>query len=306
MKIPKAGLFTICLLCISTVFPYADRERAGYQALAQADPAMIDPDYGIELQQNTECSFITGNSVNVRSGPGTQYAAIAQLNRGDGVRAQYREGNWVRLAARVYSTVPNERFEPLDGWVFNQYINGCSEDQFDRWRISNATTPTTPPVATPAAASSVLVALDSEGLRLVNAATGSTRPVPFGMGHDEVLAILTNLRDRPADQGINNECGAGPLSFASWADGLTLWFAGDRFAGWTVDGRRENAGRLTTISGIGPGSTHTELNQVYAAEVFQSSLGTEFTAGGLGGVLSGSGQDARVETLWSGTTCIFR
>jgi hypothetical protein len=43
-------------------------------------------------------------------------------------------GKWIRIAARVYGYVPNERFVPLQGWVFNQYINGCSEDQFDRWR----------------------------------------------------------------------------------------------------------------------------------------------------------------------------
>jgi len=94
----------------------------------------VDPDYEIELQQNTECSFITGSLVNIRSAPGTTNPIVTQLKRGDGVRAIYREGNWVRLAARVYDLPPNENFEPLDGWIFNQYINGCSEDQFDRWR----------------------------------------------------------------------------------------------------------------------------------------------------------------------------
>jgi uncharacterized protein YraI len=101
----------------------------GGTALAQSDP-----DYGIEIENNTVCSFITGNNVNIRQEPGTQYPAIVQLNRGDGVRALYRKGNWVRLAARVNGFPPQEQFTPLQGWVFNQYINGCSEDQFDRWR----------------------------------------------------------------------------------------------------------------------------------------------------------------------------
>ncbi|HEY9880969.1 MAG TPA: SH3 domain-containing protein [Leptolyngbyaceae cyanobacterium] len=96
----------------------------------------VDPDYETEVQQNTQCSFITGNRVNVRSGPGKSYSAIAQLNRGDGVRALYREGDWVKLAARVDGFEPDEAYEPLDGWVHNQYINGCSEDQFDMWRTS--------------------------------------------------------------------------------------------------------------------------------------------------------------------------
>ncbi|MGF1496647.1 MAG: hypothetical protein ACFB8W_07460 [Elainellaceae cyanobacterium] len=161
-------------------------------------------------------------------------------------------------------------------------------------------------VADSLAEDSIALALDAEGLRLVDAATGSTRALPFGMERDGMMEILLNLRQIPLDQGVNPECGAGPLSFARWPDGLTLWFEGDRFAGWAVDGRAENAAQLTTIGGIGTGSTRTELSQVYSAEVFQSSLGTEFIAGGLGGVLSGSGEDAQIATLWSGTTCIFR
>ena len=95
-----------------------------------------DPDYAIELQQNTKCSFIMGDHVNIRSGPGTEYPVVTQLNRGDGVRALQREGDWVQLTARVYGTIPNEKFEPLanNPWVSNQYINGCSENQFDMWR----------------------------------------------------------------------------------------------------------------------------------------------------------------------------
>jgi uncharacterized protein YraI len=98
--------------------------------------ASVDPDYGIELELNTECSFITGDRVNIRSGPGTGYGVITQLNRGDGVRALYQEGNWVNIVARVNGIAPAETYEPLDGWVYNQYINGCSEDQFDLWRIA--------------------------------------------------------------------------------------------------------------------------------------------------------------------------
>lgn len=72
------------------------------------------------------CSFINANSVNVRSGPGTQFQVLTQLNRGAGVTAVRRSGNWVEISA-----IENRRFS---GWVSNTYINGCSEDQFDRWR----------------------------------------------------------------------------------------------------------------------------------------------------------------------------
>ncbi len=92
------------------------------------------PGYGRTLQDKTVCSFITGNNVNVRSGPGNHYKVITKLNRGDGVRATYRKGNWVAISARVYGYTPNETYKPLKGWVSNAYINGCSEDQFERWR----------------------------------------------------------------------------------------------------------------------------------------------------------------------------
>lgn len=103
-------------------------------AIAATPVAQTSPDWGIEIQDNTACSFITGNAVNIRRGPGTNHKVVTQLNRGDGVRAVRRQGNWVAIAARVYGYPPNEKFVPLQGWVYNAYINGCSEDQFDRWR----------------------------------------------------------------------------------------------------------------------------------------------------------------------------
>ncbi len=87
-----------------------------------------------DIQKNTVCSFITGNNVNVRSGAGNKYKILTKLNRGDGVRATYKKGNWVQIVATASGIVPNETFTPLKGWVYNAYINGCSEDRFDRWR----------------------------------------------------------------------------------------------------------------------------------------------------------------------------
>lgn len=118
-------------VAISVVLTLASSFSLASGAWAQPN---TDPDYGIEIQNNTVCSFITGNNVNVRSGPGNQYKVIARLNRGDSVRATHRKGNWVAIAARVYGFVPNETFRPLNAWVSNAYINGCSEDKFDMWR----------------------------------------------------------------------------------------------------------------------------------------------------------------------------
>ncbi len=82
----------------------------------------------------TVCSFITANQVNVRQAPNSKAAIVSQLNRGDGVRAKQRQGDWVQIVQRTDGFPPNETFMPLQGWVFNQFINGCSEDQFDVWR----------------------------------------------------------------------------------------------------------------------------------------------------------------------------
>ena len=90
----------------------------------------------ILAQNNGICSFINANNVNVRSRAGSQYQAIAKLNRGDTVRAVRRAGNWVQISGKITSRPGStpEVVQPLNGWVSNTYINGCSEDQFDRWR----------------------------------------------------------------------------------------------------------------------------------------------------------------------------
>ncbi|MEG3978744.1 SH3 domain-containing protein [Microcoleus sp. herbarium8] len=88
------------------------------------------------LKKQTQCSFITGEggAVNIRKGPGDKYPIVAKLKKGDGVRAVTRQGNWVKIAATFSGNPPNETLTILDGWVNNQFINGCSEDQFERWR----------------------------------------------------------------------------------------------------------------------------------------------------------------------------
>lgn len=82
----------------------------------------------------TVCSFITADQVNVRVAPTATAAVVTRLNRGDGVQARQRQGSWVEIVQRTHGFAPDETFTPLQGWVSNQYINGCSEDQFDRWR----------------------------------------------------------------------------------------------------------------------------------------------------------------------------
>ena len=158
------------------------------------------------------------------------------------------------------------------------------------------------PPAAPTMAEAPALAIDGEGLRLFNPANGAARPLPFGTAR---ALVLTALASRGAPElGTQTECGAGPLDFATWRDGLKLYFQQDKFTGWALDRRAARA--VTTAAGIGLGSSRAELEAAYAIAVVQSTLGTEFTAGGLAGLLDGPGPRAKITNLWAGTSCNFR
>lgn len=173
---------------------------------------------------------------------------------------------------------------------------------------------TAPPTPTPAsggpAAASAQgeanpkLAIEAEGLRWFLQPSGSARPIPFGTPRDQVLASLERVRG-PAGQGTNQDCGAGPVQYANWADGLSLVFQNGRLAGWGLDGRA--AGALGTANNVGPGTTRAELDSSFAnVEVRQTSLGAEFAAGGISGVLDGPGRQAKITDMWAGVNCVAR
>jgi len=86
-----------------------------------------------------ECSFINAQDpksiVNIRQGPGTQFPVLAGLHRGDTVIATHKEGDWVRVVARFTGYEPDAIYYSLQGWVHKNFINGCSEDKFEMWRM---------------------------------------------------------------------------------------------------------------------------------------------------------------------------
>ncbi len=165
------------------------------------------------------------------------------------------------------------------------------------------------PTAAPAAASeaasnapSPALAVEAEGLRLFDPASAAARPIPFGTARAQVMTALAARG--AAETGTNGECGAGPLDFATWADGLTLWFQDGVLAGWALNGAAEGA--ASTAAGIAPGSSRAELESAYAVTVEQTSLGTEFAAGELFGIIEGDGPEGRVSAMWAGVSCNFR
>lgn len=169
--------------------------------------------------------------------------------------------------------------------------------------------------ATAAISTTPALTVEAEGLRLVDPASGSARPIPFGTAQAQVMAALASRG--AAETGTNADCGAGPLAYARWPDGLTLWFQEGAFAGWALnapapDAPPSPAGGISTASGLTVGngqtnpSTRADLDSATTATVEQSTLGTEFAAGELYGLLDGEGSGAKVTALWAGVSCNFR
>lgn len=153
-------------------------------------------------------------------------------------------------------------------------------------------------------ASAVALAVEGEGLRFFARSTGSATPLPFGLGTDQVLEVLERNRG-PAARGTNEDCGAGPVQYANWADGLSVVLQNGRFVGWSLDGRA--AGAIGTANGIGPGSTRDELDKAFGTvTVSQTSLGSEFAAGEIFGVLDGPSATAKITDMWAGVSCVAR
>lgn len=162
--------------------------------------------------------------------------------------------------------------------------------------------PPSPPPTPPEVPAKPVLAVDGEGLRLFDPNTGSASPIPFGRPKADVLPLLERLRG-PAKVGINQDCGAGPVEFASWPDGLGVVFQNDRFAGWALSASTT----ISTASGIGPGATREQLDAAYAdVRVIKTTLGDEFTTGGFAGLLDGPNASSKITDLWAGANCVAR
>lgn len=159
------------------------------------------------------------------------------------------------------------------------------------------------------------LALTSNALQIVDGVTGSTKEVVFGMSIEKLVILITNiLGSGPISEGVNTECGAGPLKMVLWTNGLSLVFQETKrgndnweFVGWFA-GKPVNAvDKLTTMAGVGVGSTLEELQGAYVTKVSKSTLGVEFSVNsGFFGILSGEGKQAAIEAMWSGVSCNFR
>lgn len=149
-----------------------------------------------------------------------------------------------------------------------------------------------------------LIALDGEGLRLVNSESGSTRALSYGTPESAAIEAVTAALGAPTDRGTNSECGAGPVDFVTFPGGVQLVLQRNQFVGWTARPNGEQP--LRTMSNVGLGSTRADLESAYSATVSRSTIGVEFMAGGLQGVLESEAPTARITDMWSGVSCVMR
>ena len=125
--------------------------------------------------------------------------------------------------------------------------------------------------------------------------------IDFGRTQASAIASASKVIGAgPANVAPNFECGAGPLQIATWDQGMTLLFQNGDFVGWVATSRG-----FATGTGIAIGQTRQQI-ETAALTVRETTLGWEFDAGGVFGLFEQPDANAKVTTLWSGTTCFFR
>lgn len=156
----------------------------------------------------------------------------------------------------------------------------------------------------------VEVLLESEGLGFIAPDSGSISRLPFGSPAGQVLDVLDRLLGEGARSPASPECPNQADRAVVWPEtGLQVELRGGELISWSLQPDSE----LTTLTGIGIGSTRAELEEAYVIELVDSTLGVEFTAGpdpgapdAIRGLLSGRGNRATVTDLWAGEICAFR
>jgi hypothetical protein len=132
---------------------------------------------------------------------------------------------------------------------------------------------------------------------------GAPKQLAFGSPRAGVLADVGAVLGAATEQGIQEECPAGPLYQVSYAGGLQLVFQDSAFVGWFAG----EGSTLRTAPGIGPGSTLGQLRSAYAGVTMEeTSLGHEFAAGELYGIVADTSSAGAVQVVFAGINCIFR
>ncbi len=137
-----------------------------------------------------------------------------------------------------------------------------------------------------------------------NGLSSELQTVKFGASLASAVALTDSLGGHADQPQQLDDCSAGPLVTVRVGD-LLLLGEGEKFVGWHISDSAEL--RFRTDKGVTIGTSLRDLKLAYDIEVFESTVGTEFTStDGVGGLLSDASQSAKVAHLWAGTTCIMR
>lgn len=189
-------------------------------------------------------------------------------------------------------------------------LGGCQEPAAPATTATNSATasatatPLPPPASAPTATGKAIV--DAEGVAFGPSAS-TVRRLAFGTAQNLAVAAAEGVFKAPAVRSTNVECGAGPMEFARFG-GLTLNFLDDELVGWFA----VSDPIVVTSDGIRPGTLFRDLKVARSAALIEgTTLDGEFeyvAADGktIGGFVSGEARDARIESLYAGTTCFFR
>lgn len=95
------------------------------------------------------------------------------------------------------------------------------------------------------------------------------------------------------------------MESASW-QGFSVYSDETGFVGWHL--RDPQPATLTTANNVGLGMTRVDLESsgFAAIDVEQTTIGTEWSAGSLAGLLSSDADDGLIDAMWAGQTCIAR
>gem|GEM_PF-3439800 len=202
-----------------------------------------------------------------------------------------------------------------DQWVEIDYARTCCEfgdERFVDMLIRNGLSPAT---ATQLCADAGLSTDPSTGCVAGEGEPADFEPTwlrvngfgdhDFGADQDVVIRSLDSIFEFPLDVSENGECGAGPMTIASFPD-FTVQFQNNELIGWYYT---SSTPELTTPSGVAVGISEAALVEAYQGlEIFDGSLGREFSftvpAGSIGGFIDGVG--GPVVALFAGTNCFFR
>lgn len=176
-------------------------------------------------------------------------------------------------------------------------VAGCSSASESESEDTNAKAPVAGTTLAPGS-----IRLTGEDIS-VSGPLGTT--LAFGSARDTVDKELIAELGKPVSRSQNDECGAGPMQFSEYANGLTLNFQNGKFVGWAS--RKGDEG-VATARGLRVGSPRGMVAALRGYEpVLQSSLGEEFTIKQEGGgAITGFYGDEGVSQLQGGINCNFR